>query len=135
MLQKEGICHAQTIAAFSSSCQVNLGLLPFGSTLAPPHTVEKRHCFLITYTCTWWHFSRPSSLPCPSSWPGAASLTLLPLSMPLGNSCRARGWHLSHQAARWYRLCPFFVWHPCRFLHPRRLHASRFSLVFFWQSM
>ena len=38
-------------------------------------------------------FSRTSSLPSPSSWPGTASFALLPLSMPPGNSCRAGGWH------------------------------------------
>ena len=68
MLQKEGICHALTIAAFTSSCQVNLGSLPLGPLghhcLQPPHSVEKRHCLYILTPA----LGRPSRdvLLCPS---------------------------------------------------------------------
>ena len=49
MLQTEGVCQALTIAAFTSSCQMNVGSLPLGPPghhcLQPLHGVEERHCF------------------------------------------------------------------------------------------
>ena len=60
-----------------------------GSTWAPLPTTStwcrKTALLLHTYACTWWHSSRPSSSLFPSFWPGTASFTLLPLSMPPGN--------------------------------------------------
>ena len=43
--------------------------------------------------------SRMSLLSFPSSWPGTASSTLLPLSMPPGNLCHAGGSHLRRKAS------------------------------------
>ena len=53
---------------------------------------KKRHCpYIVRLQLV--AFSRPSPLPFPCSWPGTAPFTLLPLSMPPGNSRHAGGLH------------------------------------------
>ena len=60
-LQKEDICQAFTIAAFTPSCQANIGSLCLGPPrhccLQPPHDVE--NCTVVhTVTCTWEHYRK-----------------------------------------------------------------------------
>ena len=62
------------------------------------------------------------TVPFPSSRPGTASFTLLPLSMPPGNLCRVGGWQLRRKP----RVEFLYVLFPCSIL------GSRFCALVAW---
>ena len=112
MLQKEGICHASTIAAFTSSCQVNIGLLPLGPPrhhcLQPPHSEENRHCFYLLRLALGSILATLFlALPVLFAWHCVFHAPAL--FRPPGNSCLAGGWHLRIKP----RVAIVFVYFSC----------------------
>ena len=96
MLQKEGylprVDHCSIHVVLPSELRI-APLVRLGTIAYNLHIVWKNGTVCISSRLRLVAFSRPFSLPFPSSWPGTASFTLLPLSMPPGNSCRAGSWH------------------------------------------
>ena len=116
-LQKEDICQAFTIAAFTSSWPANPRSLCLGLPRHPPHVRENRTVF----THHHLHLVALSRVPLssfPPSWPGTAPFTLLPLSMPRGNPCHAGGWHLRRKP----NVGIFYVLFSRGIFAPRSLH-------------
>ena len=119
MWRNEGICHALTTEAFTSSCQAYNGAMCSG--------LPRHHCFflhmlcrtallLLSFFCAWLH-SRDLLLDVSRLLDDLTlRLSRSCLPMPLGNFYHAGGWHLRRKPCVELLCVSFF---PCDILAPR----------------